>query len=257
MKGRRVVLAVLVLVAAVLGVWWLTTRSAAEQQVVLGGSGIIEVTEVQVGAQTAGQITSVRVIEGRRVKRGQLLVTIDDRVLKDQVRAAKAGVQAADANLDAAYDAEDDAQIDNAKALIRQAKAQLAIAQAQLTQARVTSPLAGLALDVAVNKGEMASVGQTLITLGDMKRPKLVVYVPEPLIGRVKLGQKATVTVDGLPGRVFDGRISQVAEQAEFTPTSVQTKDQRTKLVYGVTIRLANPGELLKPGMPADAVIQE
>jgi HlyD family secretion protein len=253
MRAKRFV-AVLVVALAIGAVWWLIQRSQSQQTLVLGGSGIIEVTEVQVGPQQAGQITAVRVVEGQTVKKGQLLVTIDDRVLKSQIRAAQAGVQAAEAALDAANDAEDDAQISAARAQIKQAQAQLAIARTQAAQARIVAPGAGTVVAVPVNKGEQASLGQTLVTLGDLTKPKLVVYIPEPLIGQVRIGQKATLTADGLPGRTFEARVSEVAEQAEFTPTSVQTKEQRTKQVFGVTLRMENPAMLLKPGMPADAV---
>lgn len=258
MKARRVVVAVLILVLAAAGVAYLVLRSQSEQKAILGGSGIIEVTEVQVGSQAAGQVTAVNVKEGQAIRKNQVLVQIDPRVLREQVASARAGVQAARANVDAAIAADDtQGQIDNARATVRQARAQLQIAEQQLAQATVKAPLAGVVLAVAVNRGEIGSAGQTLVTVGDLKRPKLVVYIPEPQIGQVKLAQRVTITVDGLPGRTFTGTVSQVSEQAEFTPQSVQTKDQRTKLVYGVTIRMPNPGALLKPGMPADAVISK
>ena len=83
-----------------------------------------------------------------------------------------------------------------------------------------------------------------------------MIFVPESSVGQVRLGQRAAVTADGLPGRSLEGTVTRVADQAEFTPTSVQTKDQRTKLVFGVTIDLANPDLSLKPGMPADATLE-
>ena len=258
MKPRRVVVAVAVLALAAAGIWYLVLQSRSTQTQVLGGSGIIEVTEVQVAAQQPGAVTAVSAREGGSVKVGQVLARIDGRVLREQVKAAQAGVAAAMANVDAAQEEDDnDAQVANARAQVRAAFAQRDIARAQLAQATVRSPLGAVVLDVAVKRGEIASVGQTLVTLGDLSRPTLVVYIPEPQIGRVKLGQKAEITTDAFPGRTFAGTVSQVAEQAEFTPTSVQTKDQRTKLVYGVTIRLTNRERTLKPGMPADAALVE
>jgi HlyD family secretion protein len=253
-----VVVAVVVLALAGAGVWYLVVQSRSAQTETLGGSGIIEVTEVQVASQQPGAVAAVSAKEGASVKVGQVLARIDDRVLREQVRGGQAGVAAALANVDAALEEDDnDAQVANARAQVRAAFAQRDIARAQLAQATVRSPLSAVVLDVAVKRGEIASAGQTLMTLGDLSRPTLVVYIPEPQIGRVKLGQKAEVTTDAFPGRTFAGTVSQVAEQAEFTPTSVQTKDQRTKLVYGVTIRLTNPGRMLKPGMPADAALIE
>jgi HlyD family secretion protein len=253
-----VVVAVAVLALAAAGIWYLVLQSRSARTETLGGSGIIEVTEVQVAAQQPGAVTAVNTREGSSVRVGQVLARIDDRVLREQVRAAQAGVAAARANVDGALEEDDnDAQVANARAQVRAAFAHRDIARAQHAQATVRSPLRAVVLDVAVKRGEIASVGQTLMTLGDLSRPTLVVYIPEPQIGRVKLGQKAEITTDAFPGRTFAGTVSQVAEQAEFTPTSVQTKDQRTKLVYGVTIRLTNPERMLKPGMPADAALME
>ena len=74
-------------------------------------------------------------------------------------------------------------------------------------------------------------------------------------LGRVRLGQEAMVTVDSFPGRGFAGQITQIADQAEFTPRSVQTQEERVNTVFAVKITLRNPEHLLKPGMPADAII--
>jgi HlyD family secretion protein len=280
-----VIVAVVVLAAAAAVVWWVVAQSQSGQQSApLAGSGIIEVTQVPVGSPSSAQIVAVYPNEGQQIEKGALVARLDGSALRHQadaanaavqsadaaVRAARAGVQAAYAQKDAACDSGDDATIDKADAEVKQAKAQvdqakaqanqarsqLAIARAQASQARVTSPLDGVVFDVPVNAGEQASAGQTLVTVGDLARPKLVIYVPEPLMGRVKIGQKAVVTVDGVPGRTFDAVVSQVAEQAEFTPTAVETKDQRTKLVFGVTLEMANPGLVLKPGMPADATLE-
>lgn len=247
----------LVLALALGGVWWLTERSRAERAVVLGGSGIVEATEVDVGTEQPGRIAAMWVREGQGVRRGQILAVMDTAILRQQVRVAEAGVRAALANLNAAADDGDDAEVRIARAQLDQARAQLAIARAQLAEATVRSPLAGVVLDVALKRGEIASAGQTLLRLADLTRLKLVVFVPEPLIGRVKVGSTAAVSVDAFPGRSFEATVTEVAEQAEFTPTSVQTKEQRTKLVYAVTLRLADPEHLLRPGMPADALIEE
>ena len=73
---------------------------------------------------------------------------------------------------------------------------------------------------------------------------------------RVKLGQRARVTTDSHPGKFFEGKVSFISSEAEFTPKSVQTEKERVKLVYRIKITLANPGMELKPGMPADAEIE-
>ncbi len=81
------------------------------------------------------------------------------------------------------------------------------------------------------------------------------VYVAEAKLGYVRLGAPARVFTDAFPGRAFDAVVSEVAEQAEFTPRDVHMKDERVKLVFAVKLALRNPGGVLKSGMPVDARI--
>ena len=118
------------------------------------------------------------------------------------------------------------------------------------------SPIDGTVLTQAVEPGELATVGSTLIVLADLREIELEVYVEEPIYGRIRLGQPASVTVDSYPNQVFRGRVTEIAEEAEFTPKEIQTKEQRAKLVFAVKITVPNPAGKLKPGMPADAVLR-
>ena len=84
----------------------------------------------------------------------------------------------------------------------------------------------------------------------------LKVYVPEPDIAKLRLGDLAEIFVDAFPGRSFTARISRISDQAEFTPKNVETTEERLKLVFGVReLALINPEGVLKPGMPADSII--
>jgi HlyD family secretion protein len=102
--------------------------------------------------------------------------------------------------------------------------------------------------------GELAVPGATLLTLVDLDRVRLKVFVPETQIGRVKLGQTAYVTVDSVP-QPFEGAVTFIGSEAEFTPKNVQTREERVNLVFAVDIGLDNPEHIFKPGMPADAEI--
>ena len=88
-----------------------------------------------------------------------------------------------------------------------------------------------------------------------MKRPWIKIYIDEKKLGFVKLGQKAYVQVDSFSGRKFPGEVVYISNKAEFTPRTIQTKDERVKLMYAVKIAIENPEMELKPGMPADATI--
>jgi HlyD family secretion protein len=138
-----------------------------------------------------------------------------------------------------------------------QAQAQLAEQQSHVVDFSVKSPIDGRVLTRTVERGERVEPGTPLFTLVDLDRLYVKIYVPEPSIGKVALGQEARVSVDAYPGRAFPARVSRVSQEAEFTPKNVETREERVKLVFAVEVALAeNPGGVLKPGMPADATIR-
>ncbi|NVN90829.1 MAG: efflux RND transporter periplasmic adaptor subunit [Desulfuromonadales bacterium] len=142
------------------------------------------------------------------------------------------------------------------RARVEAADAGLSLAETRLSDSVLSAPQAGLILAKHAEPGEMLAPGSPVLTLGLMDEVWLRAYIPEGDLGRVVVGQKASVTVDSWPGRSFEGRISFISPQAEFTPKNVQTEKERVKLVYRIKITLANPKMELKPGMPADAVIE-
>jgi HlyD family secretion protein len=119
----------------------------------------------------------------------------------------------------------------------------------------VKAPQDGVVTIRSREDGEMVSVGTPLITVSRVDEVWLSVYVPEPQLGRVKLGQTASVKVDGIES-MFTGKITFVSPEAEFTPRNAQTPDERAKLVFRVKITLSNPNGIFKPGMPADAYLE-
>lgn len=147
-------------------------------------------------------------------------------------------------------------RIDEARARLEGARARVSTAKERLSYATVLAPLAGVVLSKSVEPGEQVAAGTPVVTLGDTGQCWLKGYIPETELGRVKLGQGARVTTDSNPGKQYQGKVSFISSEAEFTPKSVQTEKERVKLVYRIKITLANPGMALKPGMPADAEIQ-
>jgi len=146
--------------------------------------------------------------------------------------------------------------VQQARSQVEAAEAGLALTETRLAQSVLTAPLAGLVLAKHAEPGEMLAVGAPVVTIGKMDDVWLRAYIPESEMGRVKVGQRAHVTVDTWPGRPFEGKVSFISPEAEFTPKNVQTEKERVKLVYRIKITLANTGMELKPGMPADAVIE-
>ena len=143
------------------------------------------------------------------------------------------------------------------QAQLHQAEAALALIDARLGQLRLTSPMTGSVSSRSIHEGETASAGSTLLTLVNLDQVTLVIYIPENLIGRLQVGQPVEVSVDSFPSRVFVGQVTTIAREAEFTPRNVQTQEERVNLVFAVQVVIPNPNHLLKPGMPADAVIRQ
>ncbi len=144
-----------------------------------------------------------------------------------------------------------------AEAGLANAEAMLALAKKKIADCEVKAPITGTVIHRLVEPGEVAGPGATLFVLQNMDTVNLTVFVPEPDVGRVRIGDPVNVYIDSHPDQAFPGRVSRIRENAEFTPRNVQTKDERVKLVFGVEIELPNPDGYLKPGLPADAVLAE
>jgi membrane fusion protein YbhG len=119
----------------------------------------------------------------------------------------------------------------------------------------VTAPHSGVVVTLTTNAGENAGPGRTLLTLSDPGDLFVRVFVPETQIGNVKIGQQASVTADSV-SEPYPGTVSFVASEAQFTPNNVETKDQRTKLVFEVRVRINDTSGALKAGMPVDVTFQ-
>ncbi|MBI3363888.1 MAG: efflux RND transporter periplasmic adaptor subunit [Ignavibacteriae bacterium] len=146
-------------------------------------------------------------------------------------------------------------EIAAARAKREQAKAQVEQLQKKIRDCVVMAPVEGIVTLKAVEPGEFVTVGSSLFRITYLDKVKLTIYVNETELGRVHLGEKATVGTDTKDGKSFEGEVIYISPTAEFTPKNVQTKDERTKLVFAVKIQVANPDGTLKPGLPADATL--
>jgi len=154
--------------------------------------------------------------------------------------------------------------VDQAKAAIDQAQAQVDMAQAnldlldvQIEKLTVHAAQGGMVLTSNVQVGEILQAGMTALTIGNVEKLKVTVYLPEDRYGAVSPGEKASLTLDSFPGQTFTATVSRIANQAEFTPRNVQTQEQRQTTVYAVELLLDNLNGQLKPGMPVDVTFQE
>jgi HlyD family secretion protein len=289
-------------------------------------SGQVEATEVQVSSQVAGRVLELRVAEGDRVARGDLIAHLDtadaelalartraDRDQADaQLRLLQAGArpeeirQAEAADLAAAETdvqrfeqllasnsgsrkQRDDAvarrnvardrlqaarertraareallrlqagarleEIDAARARVQAAAAQVATWEKAIADATITAPVEGIVTQKIADAGELVQPRAPLVVITDLDHAWANVYVDEPIVPRLKVGQSATIYTDA-GGAGIAGTVSYISAQAEFTPRNVQTAEDRSKLVYRVKVAADNRAGVLKAGMPVEAEI--
>lgn len=144
-------------------------------------------------------------------------------------------------------------EIEIARARREQAEAQADQLRKKVRDCLITAPAEGTVTLKSVEVGELVTPGANVMRLTYLDVVKLVIYVNEQFLGHIHLGQKAEVKIDGMQDRTFEGKVTFISPNAEFTPKNVQTKEERTKLVFGVKIEVENKDGALKPGLPADA----
>jgi HlyD family secretion protein len=144
--------------------------------------------------------------------------------------------------------------VQQAQGALNQAKANLALIDTQLAKLTVLAPMDGVILTRNVEPGEFVQPGSAAITMANLDDLTITVYIPEDRYGEIHIGQEATVTVDSFPGQTFTSTVTKIADQAEFTPRNVQTVEGRSATVYAVKLKVNDPENRLKLGMPADVV---
>jgi HlyD family secretion protein len=198
--------------------------------------------------------------KAQRTQAKQQLDLIEEGPRKEDIEAGRAQFERAKANLRLAEAARlelrrmQQEQVSR-EADIQQAKAQLGVSETQLRDTEVMAPMDGVVLSKSAEPGEVLAAGTTVVTLGNVAKPWLRAYINETDLGRVRLGTEVRVTTDSFPGKVYKGKLTFIASEAEFTPKQIQTQEERVKLVYRTKIEIENPNGELKSNMPADAEI--
>lgn len=248
-------------------------------------SGTIEMDEVHVGPRMAGRVEKIHVQEGDRLKAGQVIAELDAAELTARRELAAAQIETAQHDADSQQaqlgflrdearrqqelmrrkvvspsDAEkadsaaraQEKVVEAAKTRVIQARAQLGDIDAQLAEMQVKAPAETILEVLAVKVGDVLPANREVATLLLPQHLWVRVYVPEPWLGLIKVGDHVRVQVDSFPGTDFEGEVEQVNRQAEFTPRNVQTVADRVRQVFGVKIRLPNNDDRLRAGMAAD-----
>ncbi len=261
-------------------------KRGSDNSKLITASGTIEVTEVEISSKLAGQIEIFTKEEGDTVSKEELLAELEHKELSAQLRVAEATTKVTEAQIAQArtnlknfednlrrikelfksgaatqqqlddIESKTEAARDQVRSLgysREQAQAQKNLILIQIDNAKIFAPISGRVIKKTAEMGETVFPGVPLLTLADLSKVTLKIYLKETEVGRVRLGQAVKVKVDAYPKESFEGKISYVSPSAEFTPKNIQTKDERVKLVFAVKIIIPNPKELLKPGLPADA----
>ena len=243
--------------------------------------------EAHVGPRSSGRVEKIFAQEGDRLHEGQLIVQLEAPELRARGELAAAQIDTAirDADAQSAQleflrsdakrqqdllkrkvvspnDAEradsaaktQEKNVEAAQMKIIQARAQLSDIDAQLKEMQVVAPTESILEVLNVKTGDILipPFNQEVATLLLPQHLWVRVYVPEPWLGKIKIGDQVRVRVDSFPGKDFPGVVEQVNRQAEFTPRNVQTVEDRIRQVFGVKIRLPNNDDRLRAGMAAD-----
>jgi HlyD family secretion protein len=173
----------------------------------------------------------------------------------EQINRAEAALQQAEAEYALIKAGPRTETIEQARAKVQVAEQTVKQAGQQLHYTELFAPMDGVVLSTAAEAGEYLNPASPVLTLGRMDKPWLRAYIHESDLGRIKLGQEVSVTTDAFADKRYAGRVSYISSQAEFTPKTVQTFEERVKLMYRIKVLLDNPDHELKPGMPADGII--
>lgn len=273
-KKFKFIIALLVLAAAFSAAAVFVIKEKNVNGKTIKVSGNIEGDDVRISFRVAGQITELLTDEGMVIKQGDIVARLN----KDELSKVKAEAEASLKYAQAQYKLDSDdymraenllkagaisaQQRDSAKtkvetdlANIKQLSASLELANTKLGWTDLAAPLDGYILTKVSLSGEVVQSGTPVFTAVNLDDIWVTAYIIETDLGRVKLGQKAYVETDSYRGKKYDGWVSFVSNQAEFTPKYIQTNEERVKYVYRIKIRVNNSSLDLKPGMPADAHI--
>ncbi|MBU0605924.1 MAG: efflux RND transporter periplasmic adaptor subunit [Candidatus Omnitrophica bacterium] len=276
-KARRKKLALAFLAVAVTagsGIFIYNAFNRIENLRTIKVSGNIEGNEVKISFRVAGLIQELLVDEGYVIREGDCLARLDKDPLKRARDEARASLKLAVAQYEfdqleyvraenlfkegavsAQYRDAAKTKADTDRSNVDKLTASLAIADLNLDWGDLSSPLNGYVTVKSSLQGENVLVAGPVFTAIDLNDIWVSAYIDEKDLGRVKFNQKAYVKIDAYPHKKYNGRISFISQQTEFTPKYIQTTRERVKYVYRIKVQVDNSSLDLKPGMPADAYI--
>jgi HlyD family secretion protein len=220
--------------------------------------GWVEAELIFVSSDEQGRVETLKVREGDRVKKGNLLFTVDDDLQKADLVVRKTAVANAQQNFDRAKEllktaAGTQKTFDDAEAALRQAQANLAWSETRLARRNAYSPSEGTIQQVYYRPGETVPAGRPVVALLPPQNLKLRFFAPETLLPEIKYGETVTVSCDGCE-KGLTANVSFIARSTEYTPPVIYSLDERAKLVYLIEARPLEP-EKFRVGQPVTVTL--
>lgn len=287
MKRIFVIIGAFVILIVILTVYLTGSRTADGGVLVL--SGTVEAVEIDLAFKTSGRVDYIIFEEADDISKGDTIselthreITAQIQLAEDQINMARARLKtfrvemetvqrnlkkvnnllpSGGATVGRKEDLEDkirglNASIEAAQSAVKSAISQRDYLHVIYENEFLISPIDGTVLLKSAEPDEILSPGQPVLTVADLGNLKIKVYIPESFLGKIVHGQPVEIEVDSHPGEIFEGKISRISDKAEFTPKFIQTKQERVKTVFAVTISTSDHGGVLKPGIPCDVTIR-
>lgn len=244
--------------------------SLEEGKTVEKDSVLVELDRIDAENHLAKAMAGVQAMEAERARLRAELATWNDMLATsrrdlERYTELRSSGNVSDQRLDQVRTAEREARgksevlkamIDEAEARIEAAHRDVALLQRAYEKAVIAAPAAGTILAKGIEMGELADPGRVVAVLVDLDDLELKVYVPETVIGKIKLNDDVRIRVNAFPDRYFAGRVKRVDQHAQFTPRNINMPEERVRTVFGLTLAVDNSERYLKPGMPADAWVR-
>ncbi|MCK4665157.1 efflux RND transporter periplasmic adaptor subunit [Candidatus Dependentiae bacterium] len=231
-------------------------------------SGTVEVRDIRISSEVPGKVMELAVSEGDTVKSGQFLAQIDDLqykiklnaaeikkaqlevLLKDSARDFKKAKNLLKTNSIAKeiYD-KAELQLTINKLRIKEIEENIKLLKLYIEKSRIFSPASGKIYEKYIETGEVISPGIPLFLLYDLKSLYIKTYIPEKYLGHISIKMEVDLKIDSFPEKIFKGKITFISNKPEFTPSTLQTEEQRISQVYEVRIELLEKTDHFKPGM--------
>lgn len=234
-------------------------HAEAKLSLLLEGAAPEDVRQAEEAVRQAEEEYRLARVEFERVARLHEAGSISDSdydTAQARANQARARLNSARAALDKASGPARPAELEVGRAQLEQAEVALELAERKLQYAEVSAPIGGTVVTTAREEGELVAAGRPIAELADLSVVFVNVYVSEARLAGLRIGAQAEVLPDGTD-RTLTGRVVYISPRAEFTPSNVQTDEERAKLVYRVKVRVVNSEGVLKIGMPVDVVLPD